>query len=99
MKEVFINKFNNKKYISKYLYDVVKGELYLSKFDIDKYNDIILKNELIDEGIPFAEERRLFYVALTRTKNKVFLLVNEDMNDRSIFINEIYQIIKENTTS
>ena len=38
-------------------------------------------------------------VALTRTKNKVFLLVNEDMNDRSIFINEIYQIIKENTTS
>lgn len=59
----------------------------------------LFKNELIDEGIPFAEERRLFYVALTRTKNKVFLLVNEDMNDRSIFINEIYQIIKENTTS
>lgn len=54
---------------------------------------------MIDEGIPFAEERRLFYVALTRTKNKVFLLVNEDMNDRSIFLNEIYQIIKENTIS
>lgn len=59
----------------------------------------LFKNELIDEGIPFAEERRLFYVALTRTKNKVFLLVNEDMNDRSIFINEIYQIIKENSPS
>ena len=48
MKEVFINKFNNKEYISKYLYYEVKGELDLSKFDIDKYNDIILKNELID---------------------------------------------------
>ncbi len=59
----------------------------------------LFKNEMIDEGIPFAEERRLFYVALTRTKNKVFLLVNEDMNDRSIFLNEIYQIIKENTIS
>lgn len=45
MKEVFINKFNNKEYISKYLYDEVKGELDLSKFDIDKYNDIILENE------------------------------------------------------
>lgn len=56
----------------------------------------LFKNELIDEGIPFAEERRLFYVALTRTKNKVFLLVNENINDRSIFINEIYQIIKDN---
>lgn len=99
MKEVFINKFNNKEYISKHLYDEVKGEFDLSKFDIDKYNDIILKNELIDEGIPFAEETRIFYVALTRTKNKVFLLVNEDMNDRSIFIKEIYQIVKENTTS
>lgn len=48
MKEVFINKFNNKEYISKHLYDEVKGEFDLSKFDIDKYNDIILKNELID---------------------------------------------------
>lgn len=29
----------------------------------------------IDEPIDYPEERRLFYVALTRTKNKVFLLV------------------------
>jgi DNA helicase-4 len=28
-----------------------------------------------DNTIPFAEERRLFYVALTRTKNHVFILV------------------------
>ena len=40
---------------------------------------------------PYEEERRLFYVALTRTKNDVFLLV--DRNNKSIFIKEI---IKEN---
>lgn len=27
-----------------------------------------------DTGLPFAEERRLFYVALTRTKNHVFII-------------------------
>ena len=36
---------------------------------------------------PYAEERRLFYVALTRTKNQVILLVNK--NNPSIFINEL----------
>lgn len=40
--------------------------------------------------IPFEEERRLFYVALTRTKNNVFIMVNKDM---SIFIKEL---IKDN---
>ena len=48
-----------------------------------------------EEKIPFAEERRLFYVALTRTKNYVYLLVNKDNNKRSQFINEIYNIIIE----
>lgn len=47
------------------------------------------------EPIPFAEERRLFYVALTRTKKYVYLLVNENKEKRSEFINEIYSIIKE----
>ena len=45
MKEVFVCKFNNKEYISKFLYDIVKGELDLSRFDIDKYNNMILENE------------------------------------------------------
>ena len=36
---------------------------------------------------PYEEERRLFYVALTRTKNEVFLLVNK--TNKSIFINEL----------
>lgn len=44
------------------------------------------------EKIPYAEERRLFYVALTRTKNKVYLLINKEETKQSIFINEIRKI-------
>jgi len=54
----------------------------------------IFKPKLDKEGIPFAEERRLFYVALTRTKNNVYLLVNKNPELRSPFINEIHTIIK-----
>lgn len=57
----------------------------------------LFKNRIVEEKIPFAEERRLFYVALTRTKNNVYLLVNNDPRLRSPFINEIYNIIKENS--
>lgn len=46
----------------------------------------------INERIPYAEERRLFYVALTRTKNKVYLLVNRDEDKQSVFIREIKEI-------
>ena len=41
------------------------------------------------EDFPFAEERRLFYVALTRTKNKVYLLAPTKEKDKSIFIKEL----------
>ena len=40
-----------------------------------------------DEDIPYAEERRLFYVALTRCKKRIFILVPR--NNPSIFIKEI----------
>ena len=56
----------------------------------------IFKNKWYEEKIPFAEERRLFYVALTRTKNNIYLLVNKNSKKRSPFINEIYNIIKDN---
>lgn len=36
---------------------------------------------------PFEEERRLFYVALTRTKNEIYLLV--DRKNPSIFVKEL----------
>jgi len=42
---------------------------------------------------PYEEERRLFYVALTRTKNKVYLLV--PYFNKSIFINEIIRDFKK----
>ena len=40
-----------------------------------------------DEDIPYAEERRLFYVALTRCKRRIYILVPRD--NPSIFIKEI----------
>ena len=39
------------------------------------------------EKYKYAEERRLFYVALTRTKNEIYLLV--DKEKQSIFVREI----------
>lgn len=39
-----------------------------------------------DEDFRFAEERRLFYVALTRTKNEVVLLIPRDV---SLFAEEL----------
>lgn len=58
--------------------------------------EYLFKSFAEEEKIPFAEERRLFYVALTRTKNYVYLLVNKNPKKRSQFINEIYNITKEN---
>ena len=55
-------------------------------------NNIIKKvfssNELI-----YAEERRLMYVALTRTKKHIYILYHK--NSPSIFIKEIKKIIKK----
>ncbi len=47
-----------------------------------------------EEKINFAEERRVFYVALTRTKNRVFLLQSDNPQYRSRFIGEIHSIAK-----
>lgn len=58
----------------------------------------IENNSLIDKLIPnneikFAEERRLFYVAITRCKKSTFLIYNK--NNPSIFIKEIKKITKK----
>ncbi len=50
------------------------------------------------EGIEFAEERRVFYVALTRTKNQVTLLCNKDLSNRSAFLNEIADMTYDDYT-
>lgn len=47
------------------------------------------------EGIEFAEERRVFYVALTRTKNQVTLLCNSDPKEQSTFLPELIAMMRE----
>lgn len=50
-----------------------------------------------DKTILFAEERRLFYVALTRTKGKVYIMV--PIFNQSCFIKELKKTIKTNYLS
>ena len=47
----------------------------------------------LSHRFPYDEERRLFYVALTRTKNKVYLLIPE--RSRSTFIDELLEDYKK----
>ncbi len=62
----------------------------------------IENNKLINKIFPFseitfAEERRLFYVALTRTKNQVYLLY--DKHNPSCFIKELKKIVRSKLNS
>ncbi len=56
-------------------------------------DNILLKKLYPQKEIPYAEERRLFYVAITRCKEKTYLLYNKDKP--SIFIIELKKIIKK----
>jgi len=49
----------------------------------------IFRPKQTSEEYPNAEDRRIFYVALTRTKKDIYLLTPEDENKRSKFIDEI----------
>ena len=56
-----------------------------------KNNRII--NYLFDKDLyKYDEERRLFYVAITRTKNNVYMLV--DRNNMSVFVKELIKDYK-----
>ena len=55
-----------------------------SKIEDNKLLSLINEN---DENIPYAEERRLFYVALTRCKKRIYILVPR--NNPSVFLKEI----------
>ena len=50
-------------------------------------NDRITTDLININEIKYAEERRLFYVALTRTRNKVYLLIDRD--HQSCFVKEL----------
>ena len=60
----------------------------------NKVIDLPIEKYLFDNknSFPYDEERRLFYVALTRTKNYVFLFVNK--NNESAFVKEIKKNLK-----
>lgn len=66
-----------------------------SYYDIKFWMFELFANKVEKEYINYAEERRIFYVALTRTKNYVYLLANKDYKDRSIFVCEIENIMKK----
>lgn len=58
-------------------------------------NDNILDFVVNDkDSYPYEEERRLFYVALTRTKNNVYILTKK--NKESIFVKEIINNSRKN---
>ncbi len=67
-----------------------------------KINDLPLIKLLLASGLdeyPYAEERRLFYVALTRSRKQTLLLTVE--NNKSIFANELesdYKYLMETNT-
>ena len=71
---------------------IVNLEDKITGFPNKIVNDRILKYVLEDDIYPYEEERRLFYVALTRTKNNNYLLVN--IKRPSIFVKEL---LKDNS--
>lgn len=67
----------------------LRQKLFPSKGKISHWIFEYFKLDSIVEKMPYAEERRLFYVALTRTKNEVFLIVPNNSSYKSEFIIEI----------
>ena len=65
--------------------DVVTGKYgFPSEIDDDPIMSLVTSSE---PGIPNAEERRLFYVAMTRARRKAFILTDD--HSRSIFADEL----------
>ena len=50
-------------------------------------DDLLIK--ILSDSDTYFEERRLFYVALTRTKNKIYIMTPKEEEKRSIFYKEI----------
>lgn len=76
----------------------LRQKLFPSQGRISHWIFEYFKLDTITESMPFAEERRLFYVALTRTRNKVYLVVPQGRINKSEFVNEIEKMINDNVS-
>jgi len=73
------------------LLDVSEGDYGVpSRIEDDELLHLVIPEP---ETFPYAEERRLFYVALTRASRGVFLLTNEDQ--RSRYVDELCDIARQ----
>ncbi|MCR4581342.1 MAG: UvrD-helicase domain-containing protein [Bacilli bacterium] len=70
-----------------------------SDYFFEYWFNLLFKPDAPIESIDYPEERRLFYVALTRTKNHVFILASKDPDNRSSFVDEIEEIRDEIITT
>lgn len=98
----FEYKGNNIKYLTIHSSKGLEEECVII---INLKDDILgIPNKIVDNKVlrwvnnavdiyPYEEERRLFYVALTRTKNEVYLLV--DRKNPSIFVKELIKYSNE----
>lgn len=68
---------------------LVNSDNIPSKIKSEKILRFVLNDK---DYIPYEEERRLFYVALTRTKNYIYILVNDNV---SPFVKEIMKDYKD----
>lgn len=57
----------------------------------------LFRDKPIEERISYAEERRIFYVALTRTKRRVILFRNKNSKKRSKFVDELYDMVRRDS--
>ena len=64
----------------------------INGFPSKRENSDVLKVMDYEDKFLYEEERRLFYVGLTRTKSVVYLLIEENP---SVFVNELYKDYKK----
>jgi DNA helicase-2/ATP-dependent DNA helicase PcrA len=98
-------KANKKSYITLSTLHSSKGLEYDCVFMIDLINSEIPGEKALEQAVDnknkamLEEERRLFYVGMTRARNILYLIypmhINNERVQRSIFINEVLYFIKK----
>lgn len=79
---------NNKEGIHLSTVHSAKGKEYENLFIIDVYKDMFPGNISSDRKKEYEEERRLFYVAMTRAKEKLSILFPETIDGEKIEVSE-----------